>query len=229
MGLGHSPSIAQNGLIICLDAANTRSYSGSGTAWNDISGNGLNGTQTNGPSFVNGNGGYHVYTGASNHYTNIPDNTLHRLTGSMTLEVVIYPTSFPNGGGGGGFILAKAGAYYLELKNSGVLRTYFYGLNSAGYHDGLTTLALNSWSHVVAVLNLTSGTITTYVNGVVDRTVTGLTGSVSAATNSIQIGAFSGGSYSFNGRIATARLYNRNLTASEITQNFNALRGRFGL
>lgn len=230
MGLGHNPSLITDGLVLLLDAANTRSYPGSGTTWNDLSGNNINGTQVNGPSFVSSNGGYQVYTAASNQYTNVTENVVNRLTGSITLEAFIYATSIPSNAGGGGFIIAKPAAYYLELKNSGVLRTYFAGLNSPGYHDGITTLSINTWYHTVGVLNLTAGTITTYVNGIVDRTVSGLTGSVTAATAySVQIGAFSGGGYSFDGRIAITRLYNIALTATQVSQNFNALRGRFGI
>lgn len=229
MGLSHSPSLATNGLLLAVDAANPRSYPGSGTTWNDLSGNAHNGTLTNGPTYSSGNGGHIVHTGASNHHTAIANTTALRLTTSVTLQAMIYPTSYPSGGGGGGFIVAMPGAYYLELKNSGVLRTYFYGLSNAGYHDGTNTVPLNQWSHVSVVRDQSANTIVTYINGVVDRTISSITGSMTTAVNTLQIGAFSGGGYSFNGRIANAHVYNRALSATEILQNFTAMRGRFGL
>jgi len=79
------------------------------------------------------------------------------------------------------------------------------------------------------VRNQAANTIVSYINGVVDRTVTGITGSVTAAVNALQIGAYSGGGYSFSGRIAGACAYNQALSADQVLQNFNALRGRFGL
>ena len=51
MGLAHSPSIVTDGLVLCVDAANTKSYPGSGTTWTDVSGKGYDGTLTNGPTF----------------------------------------------------------------------------------------------------------------------------------------------------------------------------------
>ena len=63
MALNHSPSIVTNGLVLCLDAANTKSYPGSGTTWTDISGNGTSGTLTNGPVFNSANLGYFVFDG----------------------------------------------------------------------------------------------------------------------------------------------------------------------
>ena len=57
MALSHSPLIVTDGLVLCLDAANKKSYSGSGTTWTDRSGNGNNGTLVNGPTFDSGNGG----------------------------------------------------------------------------------------------------------------------------------------------------------------------------
>jgi hypothetical protein len=57
MGLGHSPRIVTDGLVLCLDAANARSYPGTGTTWTDRSGNGNDGTLINGPTFSDENGG----------------------------------------------------------------------------------------------------------------------------------------------------------------------------
>ena len=63
MSLLHSPKIVTNGLVLCLDAANRKSYPGSGNIWRDLSGNGNNGTLTNGPTFSSANGGSIVFDG----------------------------------------------------------------------------------------------------------------------------------------------------------------------
>lgn len=229
MAIAYNPLTFTNGLVLCLDAANTKSYPGSGTNFNDISGNSNNGTLTNGPTYSSNNGGYFSYVAASNQYTAVANTNILRLTGSITLQTIIYPTSYPSGIGGGAFLIAMPGAYYLELKNSGVLRSYFYGLSTEGYHDGTNTISLNQWSHIAIVRNQSANTIVSYINGVVDRTITNITGSVTAVSNTLQIGAFSGGGYSFNGRMSGAWAYSQALTADQILQNFNAFRGRYGV
>ena len=69
MSLNHSPKIVTDGLVLCLDAASRKSYPGSGTTWFDRSGNGNNGTLTNGPTFSSDNGGSIVFDG-TNDYVN---------------------------------------------------------------------------------------------------------------------------------------------------------------
>ena len=65
MATNYSPSIVTDGLVLCLDAANTKSYPGSGTTWTDISGRGNNGTLTNGPTFSSDDGGSIVVDGSN--------------------------------------------------------------------------------------------------------------------------------------------------------------------
>ena len=69
MGLAHSPRIVTDGLVLCVDAANTKSYPGSGTTWTDISGKGHNGTLTNGPTFSSDNMGGIVFDGSNDAVT----------------------------------------------------------------------------------------------------------------------------------------------------------------
>ena len=75
MGLAHSPKIVTNGLVLCLDAGNTKSYPGSGTAWTDLSGRGNNGTLTNGPTYSSTNGGSVVFD-AVDDYVTVPHNRI---------------------------------------------------------------------------------------------------------------------------------------------------------
>jgi hypothetical protein len=67
MGLSHSPSIITQNLVLCLDAANSKSYPGSGTTWTDLSGNGNNGTLANGVGYNSGNGGSLVFDGVDDY------------------------------------------------------------------------------------------------------------------------------------------------------------------
>jgi len=217
--------IVTDGLVLCLNAADKNSYPGSGTTWTDISGNGYNGTLTNGPTFNSGNGGAIVFDGTDDYSIG---NTTLNINTNLTINAFIYPTSYPSGGGGGGFIVSNIG-YYLELKNTGVLRSYFYGLSSPGYHDGLTTIDLNKWSYVTLIRDGSANTITTYINTVLDRNITGITGNINNGIQNYQVGGYQGGSYSYVGRIASVQIYNRTLNIPEITQNYNAQKSRFGL
>ncbi len=67
MSVYGGPDIVTNGLVLHLDAANSKSYLGSGTTWNDLSGNGNNATLTNGPSFSNSNRGSIVFDGTNDY------------------------------------------------------------------------------------------------------------------------------------------------------------------
>ena len=71
MALAHSPSIVTDGLALCLDGANVKSYPGSGTTWKDLSGKGNDGTLTNGPTFSSDDGGSILVDG-SNDFISIP-------------------------------------------------------------------------------------------------------------------------------------------------------------
>lgn len=223
--LYNDTNIVRSGLILYLDAGIATSYPGTGTTWTDLSGNGYNGTLTNGPTFNSSNGGSIVFDGTNDYV--IGNNTVNANT-NITVDAWVFPTANPSGGGGGGFIVSNIG-YYLEMKNTGVLRSYFYGVSSPGYHDGVAALSLNTWSYVTLVRNTSDNTIRHYINASLDKTVTGITGNTNNGAQNIQVGGYSGGSYSFQGKIAAARVYNVALSSAEITQNFNANRKRFGV
>jgi hypothetical protein len=68
MALSHSPSIVTDGLVLCLDAGNPKSYPGSGTTWTDLSGNGNNGTLVNGVGYSGDNLGSLSFDGVNDYY-----------------------------------------------------------------------------------------------------------------------------------------------------------------
>ena len=76
MALVHSPKIVTDDLVLYYDAANTKSYPGTGTTWTDLSGNGVTGTLVNGATFNSGNGGYIVFDGANDYVSTINDIVL---------------------------------------------------------------------------------------------------------------------------------------------------------
>ena len=113
-------------------------------------------------------------------------------------------------------------SYYLEYASTGVIRSYFTGLNSPGYHNGTINIPLNTWAHVVVVRNQSDSTIQHYVNGNLDNTISGITGNINNGAFNLQMGRYSGGGYAFIGNIPSGKIYNRALTADEVLQNYNA-------
>jgi hypothetical protein len=101
--------------------------------------------------------------------------------------------------------------------------TYYFG----GYGDDITAsgVPLNTWFNIVGVYTGTNALM--YINGVLVAGPTAKTWNTTANTS--QIGRQTNGAEFWNGTIANVTVYNRALTAAEIQQNFNALRGRFGI
>jgi hypothetical protein len=99
MGVYAGPEINESGLVLCLDAGNTKSYPGSGTTWTDLSGNGNTGTLVNGPTYSSANGGSIVFDG-SNDY--IQTNFNYSLTSSNTeFTCAAWYKCFPEANSGG--------------------------------------------------------------------------------------------------------------------------------
>ena len=238
MALAHSPKIITDGLVLCLDAGNTKSYPGSGTTWTDLSGNGNNGTLVNGPTYNSSFGGSFAFDG-TNDYASFSSASelqfLNRLP--YTLEVWMYPTSNPGAGTWTGIFnrenssVGSRDGYNIYLNGSTnqtlYLATERFCTGTAtgvGYTYNESVL-LNIWHHVVATYDGT--TLRLYRNG--EQVNSGnTTGNITNTSKTLEIGRRGSGSY-FNGRLNGQKIYNKALTSTEVTKNFNALRGRFGI
>jgi hypothetical protein len=220
MATSYSPKIITDGLVICLDAADKKSYGGSGTTWTDRSGQGNNGTLTNGPTFNSGNGGYITFAGDDDH---IPF-TCDDFGTDNTVEM------WARWHGTGNRMFCAWSSCYDIWTIDGNL-----GFNTCGgdiYGFSASSLA-NIWHHFVFVFKQQIQDNSIYINGV-SQTLskkkgnTNLTSNRSFSTN-FRIGSWTGGSYYYDGDMAIAKVYNRELTADEVLQNYNATKGRFGL
>ena len=231
MALAHSPKIVTDGLVLCLDAADRKSYPGSGTTWTDRSGNGYNGALTNGPTFNSANGGSIVFDG-SNDYVGYDVDDLFNDTQNFSIE------------------------YFIKINNSSTNLLYGHNVNNnriysgtyLGYWDigyGGTTWTGSSngkqavtqgWHHIAVTVS--SGVCKIYVDGIANnRTITDT--SVTYVSGQLyMIGAFNYGTgstgsfysgYSHLNNCANFKVYNKALTVSEVLQNYNATKGRFGL
>ena len=230
MASAAGPNIVNDGLVLNLDAANTNSYSGSGTTWTDISGKGTNATLTNGPTFNSDNMGSIVLDGTNDYVEFSPDGDITSdtvvLSGSYTASFLFFSSN--NG--------SNSDQMWLCEKNNGG-----NGLSLYRYQEGnvcIRTMGGNrySWScpyrtnikNKLCFLDFISNgtTMEFYLNNVSQGTVT--PNDVTLNVNRLGSNRFAD-NQALDGRFYNVRFYNRALTSSEIDQNYNALKGRLNL
>jgi hypothetical protein len=233
MSLHHSPRIITDGLVLCLDAINLKSYSGNGLTWTGL---------------------------LDSSYATLGANTLYNTSGYFGLDGTVnsaivtagitypstwsQPTSFEmwtyfdsdgtwhNTNRGGLFSRGStAGTFGLIRRNVN---------NEVGMwlrHDTATiqvygTVTSNTWVHIVGTWDGTSN-VNLYINGTVSSSANG------SPTGSPDVGNYSLGGQGntlnsapgnyMKGRIAVAKIYDKELNINEVQQNFQALRGRYGI
>lgn len=231
-----SSNIITDGLLLHLDAGNLTSYKGTGTTWTDLSEKGNNGTLANSPTYEIAQSGSLNFNGSTTQVS-VADNASLETgsTNDLTMEVWMYPTSsstfqvilgkFNNGGN------ASEVSYSIRANSSAILFAQLGNgtsvVNSTNY-----TFTANKWYHVMYVFKRGSTkTLETFINGKSIGSVNHSFSNLLNSTNNLFIGRYNGGEYaqSYSGKIGIIRLYNRALSTSEITTNFNANRGRYGL
>jgi hypothetical protein len=228
MALSHSPSIVTDGLVLYLDAANRKSYPGTGTAWSDVSGLVNTGVLTNSPTYSSLVGGNFSFD-ATNDMVLIEENSaLNTQTPSVEVWMKTNATTQ------NGFWFEKGQVntqYSLFQEGSGIQwrQKFTIGLTNLTTTTA-TYINTSNWYQIVGTF--TSGTRRLYINGVLVNSDT-QSGTIETNANGMSIGVyggFNGGrGYFYNGNIAVVKVYNKQLSAPEVLQNFNALRGRFGI
>ena len=221
MASAAGPNLEIEGLILSLDAANTNSYSGSGTTWTDISGKGTNATLTNGPTFSGDNGGFFnfdgsndyvdlnfVFTQASsaNSYTVV---VAAKLSSTSTSRKQIFASD--NGGFDWGFGYGDSGNFII-FTGSGAAQGRTQDLN---------------WHIFTAQWSSSFGT-RLWIDDELDINTSTISYDSSTA-NTTQLARNPGFGEIFHGKIALCHIYDKALTETEIKQNYHALKGRFGL
>jgi hypothetical protein len=234
MALAHSPALVTSGLTLCLDAANSKSYPGSGTTWTDLSGNGNNGTLVNGVGYSGDNLGSLSFDGVNDYVSANISSFFTSYSQQITMEAWVYiPTSATWTNGNYGNIFARGsfgGSHGLwRTTTNNQVSAYFRQSGATfGAVQSVGTISRDTWFQLVAVWTGSGSQL--YING---SLVSSSSGSLGDTTNNLafEIGrntAASGasGNY-FTGNQAAHKIYNRALTASEIQQNYNALKSRF--
>jgi hypothetical protein len=241
--LSGGPNIVTNGLVLNLDAANTKSYPGSGTIWTDLSRGGNNGILTNGPTFNSANGGSIVFDGTNDFVITILNQTpLLNITSTITLESWIKSTALANNSHGDGIFSkgvssdTNSGVYETLLVQSGGINYPFFrmriGSSTPTYFPTNIPITLNQLYHIVSTYN--GSTMRIFVNGIESGTGLSTSGNIETNTQQLTIGVryigqSLGADSFFSGNIFSTRIYTQALTAQEVLQNYNATKTRFGL
>lgn len=218
---GPHPSVVETGLVLHLDAGNPASYSGTGSTWYDLSGLGNDITLYNSPTYDPSNGGVLIFNGVNNY----GERANHSVTpnGGMTLcSWVNVNTSLLSESA----ILNHYGYGYLNI-----IFTYSSGnkfrFECSGQQLFTNIEPLNIWFNFVGVID-NQNEIRIYLNGqLVDSISTG-TNLTSTINSTLYVG-YDSHEYFPSMKISNIMEYNRPLTQQEITQNYNALKGRYGL
>ena len=217
-----------------MDAGFTPSYPTTGTTWYDVGPNGYNGTLLNGPTYSSSNGGSIVFDGS--------DDGIDGGNNSILRPSVFTQISWIYNTDGGGGQQAIFGSYYEPLVSGffvsllGGVTRFVIGDNAGSgvgtYADVRGTIIINKNTWYQITISYDGTTMKSYVNGVLDRSNPYNSMSYNATNNRVGIGQVlvsSGWVIPFKGNISNCLLYNRELTQSEITQNYNVTKGRFGL
>ena len=229
---GNSGSgIVTEGLVLHLDAGNPASYPGSGTTWTDLSGNGNNGTLTNGPTYSSANGGSIVFDGTDDYVSETSSLSDNFWQGNWTASFwVNFDTLNTTTSGGGDKPLLQHGTsavrkgLHLTQRNTRI----HFGLYSDDL-QGTIVLSTGTWYNVVFTLNNSTRVKQNYLNGILDNSHTGGGAYTGTGTNTRIGGKVLTFGLLFDGFMRSCNFYNRVLTAQEIQQNYNTLKDRYGL
>ena len=239
------PRIITDGLILALDAADQGSYPGAGTIWNDLSSKGFNGTLVGGVGYSNTGFGSMVLDGANDRIESPSVNTMGRIR-NQTLEIWIKSSGVASGQSSAGLVCPDY-AQTSSISNSPSAGSVRYTLattdnppGTAGTEIAVTLVSLvssavncfdNIWHHITCTRNSADAVI--YVDGISRASGSGggaWSGSNVHSNMNVEIGNNPNDFYyRLMGNIGLARIYNKALSASEVVQNYNAGRVRFGL
>ena len=225
MGISGGPDMIQDGLVLALDAADRNSYVSGSTSWYDLSGGSNTGTLISGSAYSGSNGGSVFFDGV-NDYVSVATSGL--VSSVISMDIWFNVNSSKQYSALMGSNVTEK--YEMIIKSGGAIEV---GLSTNNYMQYNNILSLNTWTNIVVTAE--SGTQwKMYKNGVDLGSPTTYTGTwqVSGASiSNFDLGRIRNNvaSFAYSGNISTVKIYNRALTATEILQNYNTQKARFGL
>lgn len=230
---GGGSSIVTQNLVLNLDAGDNSSYGGSGTTWTDLSGQNNNGTLINGVTYNSGDGGYLIFDGTNDRVSLPVGSDFAYGTGDFTIETWFNVTgTSPQTWGEVVFSQTISGQNYFVVSASAQNPVqkkprFTYGTGGGTPITSSTTYTENQWYHYVITRNGT--TLTIYLNNSVVATAT-VSFNFSNTTYVPTIGAYShSNTLNLDGKISIVRVYKgKGFSVSDVTQNFDAVKSRYG-
>ena len=240
MATRYSPAIVTSGLVLALDAANKVSYPGTGTGWYNLSGTIHSGSLKNGTTFSGGYGGS-ITTDGIDDYVNLGNASSIRMgsgdftistwvkiltqTGTATFKGVIASKNAAAAAAGYGFYWNNSVNKFLWSTGNGTSSSEIFTTNT-------WSSLVNTWANIVMIRQ--SGATNNghfYINGVYESLSSAATVLNVDTTTNMTIGNAADfySLYWFTGTYGITQIYNRALSATEILQNYNATKTRFGL
>jgi hypothetical protein len=211
---------------MALDAGNLVSYPGSGTSWKDLTINGNNSTLYNGPTFSDVNGGVISFDGSDDYATAGNFFTYQSFTINLWVKPGSSQTTYAD-------IIDNnhTGAQnWVCQQNADDLNQYQFGVFGSSGQNSLTgtfTLTSNVWVNLTFTYD--GDKVRGYINGSLFGTGSSLGTTIHYSLPTFNIGRWNSGGRNWNGQYGTLSVYNRPLTADEISQNYTVTKSRFGL
>lgn len=219
MSYHNGPRIVTDGLVLYLDAGNSKSYPGSGMAWNDLSGNSNNATLVNGPIYSIANKGSIVFDGVNDY------GIVSAWNGFTGNAIFTYDLFFMKLNNNNSNYISYGTANLSQMNQFGVFNNGIGALNYANDTVvSVSQIANNQWYH--ATVSHNGSTTILYFNGIVYNTKNT---SYNFGSSSLYIGQAAIGGFYANIRLAQLKFYNRSLSSREVLQNYNALKCRYNL
>lgn len=231
MGVNYNPKIVTDGLQLYLDAANSKSYPGTGTTWHDLSSLGGNAIAYNSPTYnING----YFNSDGTNDYFRITRNDLNGGSfsyGEITCELWYMPSESGDTSPTSNNIITVERSFEISVgNNENGYHSLRYASNPWAWYGPNNVLKTSKWNMIVFV-HKTSGRWL-YVNGI-QVFYSSNSGNIAAGDSTYPyltlMGRYSGTTSTAEGNISSVKLYNRGLSINEIKQNFNATRSRYGV
>lgn len=222
--LTNAAELVTSNLTLNLDAGDVSSYGGSGSTWTDIAGTPANITLVNNPTYTSGTPAYFTFNGSNQYGTGSVAGVLG--TTAYTKSVWFRINAYADNN----IVSSSTGGHFMYMGNNpSVDKKIYCGHSDWGNYmayGSTGTINLNTWYNVTLTFSTTNG-MTLYINGVLDSTYTA-NKSALPGNGSTNIAAYATGNL-LNGDIGKVLCYDKELTAGEVLQNFNAFKGNFGL
>ena len=216
------------GALLYVDAGNTASYPGTGTTWTGLSSNASNATLVGSPPWTSaGTASYFTFNGLGSNYASTTASKFNVAYTGKTVFVAARMTAVLAGAFRGLFGTNSGTRNfntYIYSPSSGVYQMHYSAGGAGGFSSNLS-LTTNQW-FIAAVTQTTGGLVTYYFNGQPAGTNTGIGFIQYAANNGEYVALCDNYWY---GDIGVCAVYGQALTADQIQQNYNSLKGRYGL